>query len=97
MLLVHIIFLAIFIGAALVIFIFSCTLDLTNSEGVVEDYQSVTLFLKLCMMNSLVNLVTSTFATYLLFAISENSKQKVLSPVATNTNQTISDLAWMRN
>ena len=74
MLLVHIIFLAIFIGAALVINIFSETLDITNKIGVVEDYQSVTMLLKLCIMNSLVNLVTSTFATYLLFAISENSE-----------------------
>ena len=52
------------------------------------------LYVKLCIMNSLVNLVTSSFAIYLLYTISEsNVKQKS----STNSKQTIADLAWMRN
>ena len=50
------------------------------------------LFAKLCIMNTLVNLVTSIFALYLLYTIS-------VSKTATKSSlkQSIADLAWMRN
>ena len=91
MLTVHIIFLAIFIVAALVISIYGLSLNLIRSDGSV-DQENLVLFTKLCIMNTLVNLVTSIFATYLLYTISVSK-----SATTGNSKQSIADLAWMRN
>ena len=75
MLLIHIVFLFLFIIAAMVITVYGLTLNIEgpNDSVNMEDF---VFYVKLCIMNSLVNLVTSSFAIYLLYTISESNNVK---------------------
>ena len=75
MLLVHIVFLFLFIIAAMIISVYGLTLHLKRPDDTV-NMEDLVLFVKLCIMNSLVNLVTSSFAIYLLYTISESNNAK---------------------
>ena len=69
MLLIHIVFLFLFIIAAMLISVLGVTLNLEGPDDTV-NMKDFVFYVKLCIMNSLVNLVTSSFAIYLLYTIS---------------------------
>ena len=94
MLLIHIVFLFLFIIAAMVISVYGLTLHIEGPNDSV-NMEELVFYVKLCIMNSLVNLVTSSFAIYLLYTISESNNVKQKSNA--NSKQTIADLAWVRN
>ena len=94
MLYIHVFCLVVFVIAAFLTSGFSFYLqhhDIRQDKENPIKYSTGEQFLKWCMMNTLVNLITSTFALYLLVIISESSN--IDTEKNSSKNQTIADLA----